>query len=180
MEQHSPTTNLVSLRIKTNIMKTTLIILGLLTASLCFSQTEIKKSSVSSGGGSQTVASTKIIYTVGEVVVQESKQETTQISEGFIGLDMAVSKALGLEKYGTLWGVKVYPNPVSDILSVELAKTNNCDLYLYDTTGKLILQKSVNSYPAQINVSGLKPGVYLLCIIDRKNHKYKNIKIQKL
>ena len=114
------------------------------------------------------------------MVVQESKQGATQISEGFIGLDMVVSKALGLDKYGTLWGVKIYPNPVSDILSIDLAKTDNCELYLYDITGKLLLQKSVSSYPAQINVSGLKPGVYLLSIIDRKNHKYKNIKIQKL
>ncbi len=161
-------------------MKATLIFIGLLTTGLCFSQTEVKKSSISTGGGSKTVANTKIIYTVGEVVVQESKQGTTQISEGFIGLDMVVSKALGLDKYGTLWGVKAYPNPVSDILSVDLAKTTNCELCLYDITGKLILQKSVSSYPAQINVSGLKPGVYLLSIIDRKNHKYKNIKIQKI
>ncbi len=161
-------------------MKATLIFIGLLTAGLCFSQTEIKKSNISTGGGSKTVANTKIIYTVGEVVVQESKQGATQISEGFIGLDMVVSKALGLDKYGTLWGVKIYPNPVSDILSIDLAKTDNCELYLYDITGKLLLQKSVSSYPAQINVSGLKPGVYLLSIIDRKNHKYKNIKIQKL
>lgn len=161
-------------------MKTILIITGLVIVGSCFAQTEIKKSSISSGGGSVTTGTTTIIYAIGEVAVQETKQESIQLSEGFVGLDMAVKNALSLNEYGKLYNIKAYPNPVKDILNIELPDENDFDLYLYNITGEVVLKKKAVDKPAQINVSELTPGIYLLSIIDRKNHKFKNIKIQKL
>ena len=161
-------------------MKTILIIIGFVIAGSCFAQTEIKKSSISTGGGSATTENTTIIYSVGEVAVQETGQGSIQLSEGFIDLDMAVKNTLRLNEYGRLHNTKVYPNPAKDILTVDLSHDNNIELYLYNITGEMVLKMRVNSNPVQINVSGLKSGIYLLSIIDRKNHKFKNIKIQKL
>lgn len=161
-------------------MKTILILIVLVIAGSCFAQTEIKKSSISTGGGSATAGNTTIIYSIGEVAVQETEQGSIQLSEGFIGLDMAVKNTLGLNKYGKLYNIKVYPNPVKNILNIDLPYNHNVELYLYNITGEMVLKKRTNRNPAQINISGLKPGIYLLSIIDQINHKFKNIKIQKL
>jgi len=53
-------------------MKTILSILSILVFSLGFGQTLIKKSSISTGGGSATSGNIQVIYTIGETAVQEA------------------------------------------------------------------------------------------------------------
>ena len=55
--------------------------------------------------------------------------------------------------------IKVYPNPVNNILYIENIADSNYEIY--DITGKIVL----NGIGNQINVSSLEKGVYFLKVI---------------
>jgi hypothetical protein len=66
-------------------MKAYLTIIALLITYISFGQTAIKKSSIDSGGDISTNGTLKIVYTIGEVALQENTTGNIHISEGFIG-----------------------------------------------------------------------------------------------
>jgi hypothetical protein len=158
-------------------MKKIITIIAVISISFGFGQTAIKKSSLSTGGGSHTVGNTTLTYAVGEVAVQENSVGTVQLSEGFIGPDLM---ALGVEDYGQLQGVNIYPNPVQTDLNIILPESNNYELYLYDLNGKQLINTTVeNDNQVVLDLSLQKTGMYLLLIIDRKNKTTTTIKVQK-
>ncbi len=159
-------------------MKKLLIIILALTASFGFSQTTLVKSSISSGGGSTTQGNTYLVYTMGETFVQEANQGSTHLSEGFIGPDLAA--ILGIEDYTQLEGVRVFPNPVKNFLSIELPEYNKYEIHLFDMTGKELINTSVDNDQMQYDLSQLRAGIYLLSVIDRENKKSITLKIQKM
>lgn len=69
---------------------------------------------------------------------------------------------------------KIYPNPVSDILTVELnnkilSQDNNLEIRLYDETGNQLRQSRVKENTVRISVASLANGVYFLHIYDGKS-----------
>ncbi len=158
-------------------MKNLLTIIALLTISFGFGQTAIKKSSISTGGGTASVGNTTIIYTLGELAIQENTVGAVHLSEGFIGPDLM---ALGVEDYGQLQGVNIYPNPVQTDLNISLPEHNNYELYLYDLNGKQLINITIeNENQSVLDLSLQKTGMYLLIIVDRNNKKTTTIKVQK-
>ncbi len=159
-------------------MKKTISILVFLTMTFAFSQTTIKKSSISTGGGSATAGNTTIIYSVGEVAVQEASQGNMHLSEGFIGPE--ILNITGVADYGELQGVNVYPNPVVTDLHIGFDAESNYDIYLFDINGKQLLQQSGNYQDKiLIDMSSYQTGIYLLVLADRKNKQRKIVKITK-
>jgi len=71
-------------------MNRILICLIYLISDLGFSQT-IQKFSIDSGGASATAGGIQILYTIGEVNVQELSAGTVQISEGFINAELKIN-----------------------------------------------------------------------------------------
>jgi hypothetical protein len=57
--------------------------------------------------------------------------------------------------------LKIYPNPVSDILNVENAENFN-QVYLISIDGKILSHSEINNGKAAIEVSGLISGMYYL------------------
>jgi len=160
-------------------MKKLVTLLTLLTISFSFGQTTIKKSSLSSGGGVVTQGNITMLYTVGEIAVQEQTVGTVHLSEGFIGPDMAA--LLDIEDYTQLEGVRAYPNPVQNNLNISLSDYNNYEIYLFDLNGKELLTVNIeDDIATQLNLSQLKTGMYIMTIIDRTHKKATTIKIQKL
>ena len=158
-------------------MKKILMLIAISSVVLGFSQTELRKSSISTGGGSASVGTTQVIYSIGEVAVQEHTQGTTHLSEGFIGPDMA--EALGITDYGTLSGISVYPNPVTDRFNVNLPQTGTYEFYLYNLQGKQILYRQTQNSKELFDISRLTSAGYLLIVIDRDNKLKKSFKIIK-
>ena len=60
--------------------------------------------------------------------------------------------------------IKVYPNPASSVLNIEIQETTECDyLTIYDIFGRLIKQTDVNGQKViRVDISDLKRGVYFL------------------
>ncbi len=160
-------------------MKHLLCMLFMLMAIHLQAQVGIKKSSVSTAGGSSNVGNIKLLYSIGEVAVNENTNGQAAISEGFVGPDLLAS--LGIENYHQITGLEVYPNPVKSKLNFSFPRDYNYQIYLYDINGKLIsYTENDSNLTYRYNISHFKTGVYMLVIIDRKNQEYKSIKIQKL
>ena len=65
-----------------------------------------------------------------------------------------------------------YPNPVSDILTIDIKEdsTNlNFDVRLYDGMGNILRQQQTQGGTVQFNVSSLRDGIYYLHIYDGVN-----------
>ena len=71
--------------------------------------------------------------------------------------------------------VSIYPNPVQDILTIELEQdllnaSDNLKLIIYDSFGRTVqLIESLNVIQTQINLNQLARGMYFYAIIDNKN-----------
>lgn len=73
--------------------------------------------------------------------------------------------------------IKIYPNPTSSILHIELSNSDQIDkILVIDVSGKIIVEESKNFN--SINTSTLENGIYFLTIIS-KNIRYKSKFIKK-
>lgn len=73
--------------------------------------------------------------------------------------------------------VKVYPNPVSNVLLISASTGGEYRLQLYDGLGKLVLER-VFSSTTKLNMSNLAKGIYVLKLSDNegKTHSRKVLK----
>lgn len=73
--------------------------------------------------------------------------------------------------------IKVYPNPVSELLNIEMSdKTSRVEIYALD--GRQVYQKNTNAKQLQIDVSIYDPGNYILRVVSIDNQVSKKIVIQ--
>lgn len=77
--------------------------------------------------------------------------------------------SVGIEEVFNNNNFKIYPNPTSTNITIELIGFNNsfqAQLSLFDLTGKKVYTSSINSTINNIDVSAIKSGLYLLKIIS--------------
>ncbi len=78
----------------------------------------------------------------------------------------------------------VFPNPANDVISVDLAgnKSEAVSMGIYNFSGQLLLQEYISDIlpgnVARLNISDLKPGIYLLVIMN-ENGSSQSIKFEK-
>lgn len=63
--------------------------------------------------------------------------------------------------------MKVYPNPVRDIIYIQNAPAFSYEVSIYRITGSLILNTQISSGEKTINVGFLQSGLYLLNVNGR-------------
>jgi M6 family metalloprotease-like protein len=76
----------------------------------------------------------------------------------------------GVEEYQLADNVRVYPNPATDVVNVQCTMNNVqfevTDMEVYDVYGKVVriveTLRATSLQTAQINVSGLAPGLYFI------------------
>lgn len=78
----------------------------------------------------------------------------------------------------SIFGVKIYPNPATELLFIEWDDSQNLMVYLRGLENRLIYQEE---YKGSINISSLPNGIYFLEIFDKDNLKrsFKKVVIQK-
>lgn len=80
-------------------------------------------------------------------------------------------------KTPTVNELKVFPNPVSDIISIE-GYTGQLNVLIYNQLGEAVLSTNLTEVNGSINISHLPSGIYFLRTIDKK-HRYKTQKVIK-
>ena len=144
---------------KTIIMKKLLLIL-LCLPILGFGQVT-SPSVVSSSGDSYSNGNVIMDYTLGEIVVETHTNSTTILTQGFHQEILRITTEVVNIDIKT----KVYPNPTTSFLIVELEKNVNADILVYDINGKIVIKDRLNNeQQKQLDFSFLKQGNYLLHI----------------
>jgi hypothetical protein len=132
----------------------------------------IEKFSIDNGGASTTNGDIAIVYTIGEVNVQELNAGNILLSEGFInsnfGGTLSITEVNPIDNQ-----LLLYPNPAQDqfYISSSLPITQ---LTLYDVSGKEIAKTNA----AQMSVGHLAAGVYFVRISTETNHAVKRLVVK--
>jgi hypothetical protein len=82
---------------------------------------------------------------------------------------VSVNKCVGINEFGKAGlEARVYPNPVGNMLTVELNNSSAKLIEITDLSGRLILSRSGNGETMDVDVTGLANGVYYvkLCSDD--------------
>ena len=76
--------------------------------------------------------------------------------------------------------LKVYPNPVRDVLQVEISGTikGKATLSLFDLSGKLVRETGLDGQKAEIRMGDLARGTYILKYHDEEGSG--TMRVQKL
>ena len=107
-------------------------------------------------------------YTLGEIVVETHTNSTTVLTQGFHQGVLKVSTNVE----NTEINLKVYPNPTTNFIIIELEKNVNAELLVYDINGKIVIKDKLNEeQKKQLDFSFLNQGNYLLHIniADKKS-----------
>lgn len=76
---------------------------------------------------------------------------------------------VGIEKIINEGGIKVYPNPVQDELTVEFAHSGDYNIMITDVIGKVIYNNPVSATgKIKVPMAGYAAGVYLIQVADSK------------
>jgi len=76
--------------------------------------------------------------------------------------------------------VMLYPNPVVSVLNIKNKSQEKANMYIYNFSGQLIKQVSINSYDQiEINLGNLNPGMYMVQLFFTETNTQENIKLIK-
>lgn len=147
-------------------MRILIISCFVLLTSRGFSQ-DIRPSSILTSGTSLNQNGIKLSYTVGDISVKGLSNGNSNLGQGFTSSAVQSTTVTAIqEPIKELLQVKLYPNPASDLLFVDIENSEdpNIQISIYDISGKLI---SKETYVAQNNHIGIntqqwQTGSYLL------------------
>ena len=116
---------------------------------------------VSSSGDSYSNGNIIMDFTLGEIVIETFSNTANILTQGFHQGDLKVTTSVVNLDIKT----KVYPNPTTNFLIIELEKNVNAELLVYDVNGKLVIKDKLNNeQQKQLDFSFLGQGNYLLNI----------------
>ncbi len=71
--------------------------------------------------------------------------------------------------------ITLYPNPVNEVLNINLSKKENVTVIIHDITGKEIYSNDYNSQHISINFKDYAKGVYLVTVKNKNGSVTKKI-----
>lgn len=90
---------------------------------------------------------------------------------------VTVNPCLGLEEKTESVFFKLYPNPVEDVLTVELAMP--FELKVYDLSGKLLSAEALQGGTSQLNTTAWPAGLYILHLSNAtQSHRARVVKME--
>ncbi|MEY8847655.1 T9SS type A sorting domain-containing protein [Psychroserpens sp. XS_ASV72] len=142
-------------------MRIKILLLGFMFMNLLAESQTIEKFSIDSGGASVSNGTMQVLFTIGEVSVQEVTVGNVTISEGFIN-PLIGEPTLSIVAQGLSDVITIYPNPVTDILYIQSPQKLS-SIQLYDALGKLVADYKNDL--GELHLGHLPNGVYLLKVI---------------
>lgn len=107
-----------------------------------------------------------------------------RIAAGFLmhQINVIPQGITGVKENTLISGLKTYPNPLTDVLTIEVELTNNTTDLAYtviDALGKVILKNILKDSKTTINTSDLEKGFYFLSISTQDGKVIKTSKLVK-
>ena len=79
--------------------------------------------------------------------------------------DSSTNPIVSVEPVSLSNGIRLYPNPASDVLYLQMPETGNYRLQLIDVSGRPVAEQEFASQH-QLNLAGVKSGSYLVLLTD--------------
>lgn len=140
---------------------------------------QVKQEVIASAGGYNVAGGISISWTLGETIIPTFTNGGLTLTHGF---QQQLIVTTVEENIDILVSVKVYPNPVSDIINIlfEEVVESEINLTLLDSQGRLVKKDVIEATVSekQINMQDLAAGVYYLRLTKGKLvNVYKVIKL---
>jgi tricorn protease-like protein len=159
-----------------------LIVLFFFAFNLIHAQ-NIKSQAVTSSGAIMNQSNSKISFTVGEIVVKTITDGTNSIGQGVVNSSITNIVTAIKETDFTKIKLKVYPNPFSELVYVDIteSKISNILLTVYDINGNQINSQTYNAGNNHIgiNTQNWQNGNYIITISDIKGELLGSYKLLK-
>lgn len=158
-------------------MKNTILSALLFCSSICTAQS-IDKNLIATAGETVTTTTAILDFSIGEPLVNKIENGTT-IDQGFLA-GVSEENALTTEDFSVAEEISIYPNPVSDFVTIDLG--NKGDLYflkIFSLDGKLVKQIPQLRGNSRIDLQELATGKYIVQLISEEKGKYKTFKLLK-
>jgi ferredoxin len=91
----------------------------------------------------------------------------TDITLPIVCFSSCASCILNVEEGQISSGLLVYPNPADETITITGLKADS-NLAIFDVTGKMVLQRKINSDNFTMNISDLNHGIYTLRDLSTK------------
>lgn len=151
----------------------------LIFSTLCCSQIVMAQESVNASGGDSKGVGGSVAYSVGQVVYTTNSGDSGAVAQGVQHAYEIFT--VNTEDSELNISVSVFPNPVSDALTLHIADYGNesLSLEMTDIQGRLLQKTLISSKDTQIDMAVHPASTYLLHVMNTKNKKIKTFKIIK-
>lgn len=151
-----------------------LLVLGILLANLAKAQ-----DSVNACGGDATSIGGSLAYSIGQIVYTTTNNSNGNVAQGVQHAFEIYSVDIKETKLNISFNI--YPNPTIDVLTLQISDYNNENFLfqLFDTKGKLLINRQILSKQTPINTYNLPSATYFVNIINQENKKVHSFKIIK-
>jgi hypothetical protein len=163
-------------------MKNSPILLALLAcfafATSAFGQAGLERQVIGLAGNSlQTASGATLNFTVGEILTTEVNKGAASLSQGFqqVFVEKITLDASELETAPSA-NIEVLPNPARDFLQINT--DTPLQTTLFDLNGRQLLQQTDIENSAQLNISAIPAGTYVLRSITATGKPAQSFKIQ--
>ncbi|MFM1932419.1 MAG: hypothetical protein RL226_1722 [Bacteroidota bacterium] len=78
------------------------------------------------------------------------------------GDEVIYEDVIGVEEILEVYGFAAFPNPAKDVITISLKEKGAANVRLFDMAGKLVLNQTIQTTGAQLQVNAFEPGVYLI------------------
>jgi hypothetical protein len=136
------------------------IILTVQLTTLKMEAQELSPSISCSGGETFYTQNYSLDFSIGEPISESYEGNLTMLTQGFLQ-DIVGPTAIS-ENNERLTGVNIYPNPASQFISLNVEDAIIKWYEIVNIYGISLEKTSCKSNPDNIDVSSLRPGVYLL------------------
>ncbi len=117
---------------------------------------------VTTGGGSMQNNLGTLSWTIGEPVNESFTTKNAAITQGMQQPNISINTII--DEKSTNYLISAYPNPTMDNVFISLGVVDFLDFkyQLFDNSGKLLLQKSINEFKCNVSLNGLTSGIIIL------------------
>ena len=137
------------------------------------------QTAVSSAGGNATGSTGNVSFSVGQVSYTTNSGSTGTVAQG-VQQPFEIQTVLGVNNFNINLQMMVYPNPATNVLSLEIKdyNLNEMKYELVDLNGRTIANNKIATETTTLQLNNFPAAIYLLNIMQN-NQLIKTFKIIK-
>ena len=121
-----------------------------------------------SSSGAYFTSIVSLSWTIGEPVIESFTNSGIILTQGYQQGNHSVKTGTSVKEFSKYY--MVYPNPVTDILTIK-SNSDNFHYQLFNNSGQIIEQKIIMNMFENIDFSVYPNGIYYLIINNKEIHK---------